>query len=116
MKVKHLVIVFVICMFSFLLLYHTGTAEEEEGPCPKPYIKTIFPRTATPGEQVKIRGRRFGTKTGEVIFSTEAKGEIVNWTIHQILVIVPEAATSGPVAVRVPCGSESNKQYITIKQ
>ena len=116
MKVRHLFFVFAICMISFLLLYHTGTAEEEEGPCPKPYIKTIFPITAKPGDQLKIRGRRFGTETGEVIFTTEAQGEIVNWTMHRIWVIVPESAASGPIVVRVPCGSESNTQYFTIRQ
>ena len=116
MKVKRLffVFVFVICMISFLFLYHTGTAEEEEGPCPNPYIKTIFPSTGKPGDQLKIRGRRFGTEKGEVIFSTEAKAEIVNWTMHRILVIVPESAVSGPVVVRVLCGSESNMQYFRV--
>lgn len=116
MKVRHLLIVFVICMISFLLLYHTGTAEEEEDPCPKPYIKAIFPRAATPGEQVKIRGKRFGTEPGEVIFNTEVKSEIVSWTMRIIWVIIPESATSGPVVIRVQCGSESNKRYFTVKE
>lgn len=116
MKVRHLLIVFVICMVSFLLLYRTGVAEEEQGPCPKPYIKAIFPRAATPGEQVKIRGKRFGTETGEVIFSNGVKAEIVSWTMRIIWVIVPESATSGPVVIRVQCGSESNKHYVTVKE
>lgn len=115
MRIRYLILLFAISMVSFLLSYHTGTAAEEE-PCPKPYIKTVFPTTGKPGDQVKIRGRRFGTEKGEVIFSPEAKAEIVNWTMHRIWVIVPEAATSGPVVVRILCGSESNKQYFKVKQ
>lgn len=116
MKRRYIFFVFAICMISFLLPYHPGTAEEEEGPCPKPYIKTISPPLGKPGDQLKIRGRRFGTEQGEVIFSTEAKAEIVDWTMHRIWVIVPESAASGPVVVRVSCGSESNTQYFTVKQ
>jgi hypothetical protein len=116
MRVKHLFFVFAICMVSLLLSYQGGTAEEEGGPCPKPYIKTISPGAAQPGDQVKIRGRRFGTEEGTVIFTPEVKAEIVNWTMHIIWVIVPETATSGPVVVKVPCGSESNTQYFKVKQ
>ena len=116
MRVKHLFFVFAICIVSFLLPYHVGTAQEEGGVCPKPYIKAIFPRAAQPGVQVKIRGVRFGTEKGEVLFSSEAKAEIAKWTLHRIWVIVPDAATSGPVVVRVSCGSESNKHYFTVKK
>lgn len=116
MKVRLLYFVCAICMISFLFLYHTGTAEEEEGPCPKPYIKAIFPRAGTPGEQVKIRGKRFGTEPGEVIFSNDVKAEIVSWTMRIIWAIIPESATSGPVVIRVQCGSESNMHYVTVKE
>jgi hypothetical protein len=116
MRVKHLCFVFAICVVSFLLPYHVGTAEEAGGPCLKPYIKTIFPWAAKPGELVKIRGRRFGAERGEVVFTPEAKAKIANWTFHRIWVIVPESASSGPVVVRVPCGSESNKQHFTVNK
>jgi hypothetical protein len=116
MRVKHLCFVFAICIVSFLLPYHVGTAQEEGGPCPKPYIKTISPGAAQAGDEVKIRGRRFGTEEGVVVFTPEVKAKIVNWTMHRIWVIVPESATSGPVVVRIPCGSESNTQYFTLKQ
>jgi hypothetical protein len=118
MKAKHLVLIFTLCIVSFVLPYNnSGTAEEEEeGPCLKPYIKTIFPVAGKPGDQLKIRGRRFGTEKGEVIFTTEAKAEIVEWIMHRIWVIVPTSAASGPVVVRVPCGSESNKLYFTVKE
>jgi hypothetical protein len=116
MRTTHLIFVLTVCMVSVFLLYHSGTAEEEGGVCPKPYIKTISPGAAQPGDQVKIRGRRFGTEEGTVVFTSEAKAEIVNWTMHRIWVIVPEAATSGPAVVRVPCGSESNTQYFTVNK
>ena len=115
MRATHLIFVLTVCTASVFLPYHIGTAEEEGGVCPKPYIKTIFPRAAQPGDQVKIRGRRFGTEQGAVVFTPEVKAEIVNWTIHRIWVIVPEAATTGPVVIRLPCGSESNTQYFTVK-
>jgi len=116
MRAKYLFVVFTICIVSFLLPYHAGTEEEDEGPCPKPYIKTIFPGAAQPRDQVKIRGRRFGTEEGAVVFTPEVKAEIVNWTTHRIWVIVPEAATTGPVVIRLPCGSESNTQYFTVNK
>jgi hypothetical protein len=116
MKAKYLLVIFSLCMISLLLPYSVGTAEEEEGPCPKPYIKAIFPKTGKSGDQLKIRGRRFGTETGEVIFTTEVKAEIVNWTMHRIWVLVPESAASGPVVVRLPCGAKSNEQYFTVNK
>ena len=115
MKVKYLFVFLAICLVGFVLPYYFGQAEETEGPCPKPYIKAIFPRAAKPGEEVKIRGRRFGTEKGEVIFTPVAQAEILGWTSHRIHVIVPDSATSGTVMVSVPCGSQSNKHYFTVK-
>lgn len=116
MRTNYVVFVLSICIVCFLLPYYAGTTEAEEGLCPQPYIKTIFPRAAKPGDQIRIRGRRFGTEKGEVVFSSGVKAVIVEWTIHKIWVIVPESATSGPVIVRVACGSESNREYFKVKQ
>lgn len=116
MGTKCVMVILAVCIICFLLPDYAGTTEETEGPCPKPYIKTIFPRAAKPGAQVKIRGWRFGAEKGEVVFSPEAKAEIVEWTFQRIWVIVPETATSGPVTVRIPCGAESNKEYFTVTQ
>jgi hypothetical protein len=122
MSVRHLIFVLAICIIPFLLPYHAGQAEEEGKRCPKPYIKTIMPWAAKSGYLVKIQGERFGLERGEVIFTEEVslplqriispgvKAEIRNWTLHRIWVIVPQSATSGPVFVRVHCGSESNKK------
>ena len=114
MRTNRVIFVFAIFIVCFLFPYYAGTTEEAEGPCPKPYIKTISPRAAKPGDEVKIRGRRFGTEKGEVVFNPGAKAEIAEWTFNRIWVIVPEFATSGSVFVRVPCGLESNKEYFEV--
>ena len=103
-------------MLAFLALFSvsTGTAQEETRPCPKPYIKTIFGRAGLPGDQVKIRGRRFGTEAGKVFFSPKVKAEVVEWSNSQIWVVVPKAATTGPVTVSRPCGAVSNETYFKV--
>jgi hypothetical protein len=114
MRARYPMFVLVICICCLVIPYHARTAEEANI-CPKPYIKTIIPWAARPGELVKIQGGKFGVKRGEVIFNQElffepeVKAEILSWTFHRIWVIVPKSATSGPVFVRVPCGSDSNK-------
>jgi len=73
---------------------------------------------------VTIQRGRFGFPQGEVVFAhknkiaarlfgTEVKAEIQNWTYRRICVIVPRSVASGPVFVRVHCGSESNKLDFT---
>jgi hypothetical protein len=128
MRVRHLIFVLAICIF-FLFTYHGGAAEEEGKECPKPYINTIVPWAAKPGNLVKIQGKRFGLERGEVIFTEEAyfplqqlsnpprvKAEIISWTLHRIWVIVPKSAVSGPVFVKIPCGSESNKKDFKVNK
>jgi hypothetical protein len=100
--------------FLSVFPFSTLPAQEEEGACPRPYIKTIYLKTATPGYQVKIRGRRFGTEEGEVLFSPQVRAEVVKWTNSQIWVIVPQAATTGPVTVSKPCGTVSNESYFKV--
>jgi hypothetical protein len=100
--------------FFLVILYllfpcQIGKAEQTNQPCPKPYIKSIFPYAVSPGTLVKIQGLRFGRERGEVIFSKGKKGEIRSWTLQRIWVFVPESASTGPVVVRIPCGEESNK-------
>jgi len=102
-------LLFFLVIFCLLCPYHAGTAEQAKRPCPKPYIKSIFPFVASPGVLVKIQGLQFGTARGEVIFSHGKKAEIVNWTLQRIWVIVPKSTSTGPVIVKTPCGEESNK-------
>ena len=119
---------FFLAIGCLLLPYHTGTAKQTKEPCLKPYIKAIFPWVARPGELVKIQGERFGMQRGEVIFTekgsfpldlifgSHVKAEIVNWTAHRIWVICPEAAATGPVVVKIPCGEESNTHAFEVSK
>jgi hypothetical protein len=128
MRARHLIFVAAVCIVCFLLASPAGTAEPGEEACPKPYIKTIFPWVAKPGDLVKIQGQGFGVQRGEVvftegvnspmelIFAPSVKAEIVSWTYRRIWVIVPKSAATGHVFVRIPCGAESNKKDFTVQK
>lgn len=105
-----------LATIGFLLIFRVSavSAQDETGPCPRPYVKTIYLKAGTPGDQVKIRGRRFGEEKGEVLFSPHVKAEVVKWTNSQIWVIVPQAAFTGPVTVSKPCGTVSNGSYFKV--
>lgn len=102
-----------LALFS-LFPVNTGTTQGEKGPCPKPYIKLVSPKTGLPGDWVEIRGHRFGTEKGSVTFSPDVKAEVVKWTNTQIWVVVPQTATSGRVTVSIPCGAVSNTSYFKV--
>jgi len=90
-------------------------AEEQDKPCPIPYIDTLLPRAAKPGEEIKIRGNRFGKKQGSVTFSPGVKSPILKWTNKRIWVTVPMNSKTGLVFVSSSCGEISNEVYFTIK-
>ena len=68
-----------------LNFFNLAVAQEksEPTPCPKPHIKLIKPNLAKAGQQIIIRGYRFGevptgAKTGKVVVRTkcaESNGE-----------------------------------------
>ena len=91
-------------------------AEEEQKPCPKPYINSISPKAIMPGEEIKIRGNRFGKTKGSVIFFPDTKADIIKWTYKRIWVIVPKHAKTGSLFVSSSCGRISNKVHFTIKE
>jgi hypothetical protein len=127
-RARHRIFLLAICVACFLLPCHAGQAEEGAGACPKPFIRSIFPWTARPGDVVTIRGERFGTPRGEVIFTDkvsfplellvgdEVEAEIVYWTFQRILVKVPQSAATGAVFIKVHCGAESNKLNFTVNE
>ncbi|MCJ7547822.1 MAG: hypothetical protein MUP30_13575 [Deltaproteobacteria bacterium] len=127
MRARHLIFLFVL-LACFLLPCHAGQAEEGAGACPKPFIRSIFPWTARPGDVVTIQGERFGMPRGEVIFTDkvsfplelllgdEVEAEIVYWTFRRILVKVPQSAATGAVFIKVHCGAESNKLNFTVRK
>jgi hypothetical protein len=105
-----------LATIGFLVIFPVRIipAQDETGPCPTPYVKTIYFKAGTPGDQIKIRGRRFGEEKGEVLFSPHVKAEVVKWTNSQIWVIVPQAAYTGPVTISKPCGTVSNGSYFKV--
>jgi hypothetical protein len=109
----------IILMGVLLILsvsgFETIPAQEEEKPCPKPYIKTLSPKAAKVGDKIKIRGSRFGKKQGGVTFTPGVRAPIQEWTFKKIFVIVPEGAKTGPVFVTAQCGETSNEDYFTVK-
>jgi hypothetical protein len=126
MKARHLIFLLAL-LACFLLPCLAGQAEEGTKGCWKPFIRSILPGAGNAGDLVAIRGDRFGSVWGEVIFThrnkieepvvdEEVKAETVNWTFTLIRVRVPESASTGPVFVRVYCGAESNKQDFTVNE
>jgi hypothetical protein len=103
-------------LLTMVLLPADACAQEKKDPCLAPFINTINPNAAAPGEEVRIRGRRFATEKGEVTFTPDIKAEIVEWKNSRIWVIVPQSAVTGPVTVTVHCGEVSNKKDFTVKK
>jgi hypothetical protein len=110
-------------VLSLMLLFTIGfggiaLAQEktDKEVCPKPYIKLIKPNLARAGQQVIIRGHRFGDKekAGEVIFSPDISGNVISWTNSRITVEVPAGAKTGPVVVQTKC-AESNSEILKIE-
>lgn len=113
------VVIFCLALV-FLIIILVGRddthAQEQKEACPAPYINTIVPNAGKPGEEVRIRGRRFGFDAGTVTFTPGVQAEIVNWKNSRIWVLVPESAKSGPVSITLPCESVSNEKQFTIKE
>ena len=107
---------------TFLLsitIYNLALAQEksESSPCPKPYIKLIKPKLAKEGQQVTIRGHRFGKEEekGEVIFPPGLKGRIISWRNSRITVEVPSGTKTGMVVVETKC-AESNGEFFKVSK
>lgn len=104
-----------VLFFSSLSGFEALYAQEEEEPCPKPYIKTLSPKAAKPGDEIRIRGSRFGKERGMVTFAPGVRAPIQEWTFRRIFVIVPEGAKTGPVFLKAHCGEMSNDVHFIIK-
>lgn len=80
-----------------------------------PFINMIYPATVTPGAEIKISGRNFGSSQGSsyVDFNGVKGTNYTLWTSDSIRVIVPVTATTG--FVRVFVGTQaSNTINLTI--
>ncbi len=89
----------------------------ETSPCPKPYIKLIKPKLAKVGQQVTIRGRRFGNEEQgcEVIFQPGLNAKIISWRNSRIEVVVPSGVKTGKVVVKTKC-SESTGEFFKVAE
>lgn len=97
-----------------LFVVDPGKAQEKGRPCSRPYIRVVSPRAVTPGNQIVIRGRRFGEESGKVFLAPNVEAEVVKWSNTRVWVIVPQAATSGSMTVSIPCGRVSNEVYFKV--
>jgi hypothetical protein len=113
-----ILVLFLVFLLN-LSLSHLAIAQEksEPTPCPKPYIKLIKPGLAKAGQQVIVRGRRFGPeeKKGEVIFPPGVSAKIISWRNSRITVEVPSGAKTGKVVVKNQC-AESNGEFYKIAE
>ena len=87
----------------------------DTSPCPKPYIKIIKPKLAQPGQEIIIRGRRFGEdqESGDVIFPPGLSGRIIYWRNNRIRVEVPPGAQTGEIVVKTKCAT-SNSEFLKV--
>lgn len=60
--------------------------------CKAPKIKKLVPDEGRSGEQVTIRGKKFGDEPGLVAFYPGVAAAITLWSNRQIEVTVPEGA------------------------
>jgi hypothetical protein len=90
--------------------------KEDDSPCPTPYIKIIKPKLAQQGQEIIIRGRRFGheDKQGDVIFPPGLPGRIIYWRNNRIRVEVPLGAVTGQVLVKTDCAT-SNSDFLKVE-
>lgn len=88
--------------------------EEEQAPCPKPYINRCVPAAAQVGAEVEIKGNRFGSVQGVVSFAPGVDAKIVTWGQKRIAVTVPDGTQSGSVMIVLPCGEKSNPHHFTV--
>ncbi|MGQ9475462.1 MAG: IPT/TIG domain-containing protein, partial [Actinomycetota bacterium] len=85
-----------------------------------PVIENILPSAAWPGTPVTIQGKDFGSLqvpgVSTVTFNGVDAGSAILWTDTYIVVVVPEAATSGPVVVTTLLGSSNPYPFTVYEQ
>ncbi len=109
----------ILSFLCSLIFFSPVKAHEksEEPPCPHPYIRLIKPKLAKVGEQVIVKGRRFGEQddSSEVIFTPGVSGKIIFWKNTKIQVEVPLGAETGQVVVKTKCAT-SNDNFFKVEQ
>jgi hypothetical protein len=107
-KIGRTVLTVVALLTTFILLKPARAQDKSQpAPCPTPYIKIIKPKLAQPGQEIIIRGHRFGEdeESGDVIFPPGVSGRIIYWRNNRIRVEVPPGAQTGEVVVKTKCAT-----------
>lgn len=100
--------IFVVLSFALIVTFldhqgYPGQSEPARGVeskvSPSPYIySVIVPSTASPGNEIIIRGGKFGSR-GQVCFRFSKETEVVSACPHQFEVLV---WTSGSIRAQIP--------------
>ncbi|MGD1893512.1 MAG: IPT/TIG domain-containing protein, partial [Cyclobacteriaceae bacterium] len=103
-RIGHVLNSYLLFFIAFLLLLSCDESETTDPPPPEPEptITSISPTSGSVGDEVTITGTNFSSTLNEntVTFNVaEAAVEVASAT--QLIVKVPEDATTGPVAVTV---------------
>ena len=113
---RAVLLVVALLLVSFIFLA-PARAQDTSTPdtCPTPYIKIIKPKLAQPGQEIIIRGRRFGEdeESGDVIFPPGLSGRIIYWRNNRIRVEVPPGAQTGEIVVKTKCAT-SNSDFLKV--
>lgn len=116
-KTGRTILVVVAFLASFIFLKPARAQDTSNpAPCPKPYIKLIKPKLAQPGQEIIIRGRRFGEDeaSGDVIFPPGlSTARIIYWRNNRIKVVVPPGAQTGEIVVKTKCAT-SNGEFLKV--
>jgi len=107
-KISRTVLTIVALLTTFIFLKPAWAQDKSQpAPCPTPYIKIIKPKLAQPGQEIIIRGHRFGEdeESGDIIFPPGVSGRIIYWRNNRIRVEVPPGAQTGEVVVKTKCAT-----------
>ncbi len=78
-------------------------------------ITEFTPTSGRAGDQVIIRGEGFGaTVNDNAVFFNGVSATIVSATSAELIVTVPDAATTGPITVGMPTGSTTTGENFTV--
>jgi hypothetical protein len=116
-KIGRTILIGVALLTTFILLKPARAQDQSQpAPCPTPYIKIIKPKLAQPGQEIIIRGHRFGEdeESGDVIFPPGLSGRIIYWRNNRIRVEVPPGAQTGEVVVKTKCAT-SNSEFLKVE-
>jgi len=116
-KIGRTVLIVVALLTTFILLKPARAQDKSQpAPCPTPYIKIIKPKLAQPGQEIIIRGHRFGedAESEDVMFPPGVSAaRIIYWRNNRIRVEVPPGAQTGEVVVKTKCAT-SNGEFLKV--